>query len=141
MGKIYTVFNQYASTVVVDDDPLTLLGQSTRVIPTFTTVLKGYGFSDSDIQEMYNRNVGYVIVTKEGSSIWSEGTYLTYAVGGPTRTVVYAEVKIIGGTGRFANATGEYTISGYSDQVIPFPQNLSDPTSIDILDINGVIRY
>lgn len=152
-GKFYTLYNQYATGFPVPNNPFGVYGNRAPVItdafqqPDLEASLRANGFTDADITSMVQKEVSYVIYDKQGNSIWSRAKAIgmehlqtmTFIVDvnytKAVRTLVYSEVEIVGGTGKFVDAKGAYTITGTSDRVsIP-------ATSNDDLQIDGYIIY
>lgn len=78
--------------------------------------------------------VTIIIFDKQGNSIWGSGVgTLPLTIESPTRVLFSGTLNIVGGTGKFAGATGHYKISGYFN-----PKDFND-AGIEILD--GTIVY
>jgi hypothetical protein len=77
--------------------------------------------------------VGIIFFDKQGNSIWARGQGGSINLVSPTRATFGGDVQILGGTGKFANATGQFFLSGYFN-----PQN-NEEAGLEIFD--GAIVY
>lgn len=106
LGKCRAFYNQYA-TIGVN-------GLQTVAAPVnqfFPVEASNLGIQTSDL-------VGMVFVDEKGNSIWSRavGAILTTPVS-ETRIDGAGYFEIVGGTGKFANATGHYNFTYYFNPV------------------------
>lgn len=78
--------------------------------------------------------VGIIYLDKQGNSIWGRATgTFTVTPASPTRaTFSGCSAEILGGTGKFANATGSFVFSGYFN-----PQDINDVSFV----IDGTVVY
>ena len=78
--------------------------------------------------------VGLIYFDKQGNSIWGRATgTFTVTPASPTRAMFSGcSAEILGGTGKFANATGSFVFSGYFN-----PQDTNDVSFV----IDGTIVY
>ncbi|MFD2248186.1 hypothetical protein [Pontibacter ruber] len=140
-GKIFTMFNQHAYGYSdPPTDPTTALGKSIPITEHLSLdTLKSYGFTEEDLSEIEAAGVGAIITDKHGNSIWAEGTsqYISLP-DNPQRDLVIWEYEITGGTGKFEDAEGHFTLKGYTDVIMHADGTV---TTKDELTIDGVIIY
>jgi hypothetical protein len=76
-------------------------------------------------------SVSTIIYDDKGNSIWFHHTSITSIPVSPTRVNILVTQDIIGGTGKFTNATGQVTLNGFFN-----PQDLKSSSWE-----NGWIQY
>jgi hypothetical protein len=64
-------------------------------------------------------NVSSVVADSKGNSVWFESLGSTTTPVSPTRVEFTAQQNIVGGTGKFATATGSVTLKGYFNPTNP----------------------
>lgn len=102
MGKALSFLNQYAS---IGANGLGTVGAP--VTQFYSTELKSLGiFVD-------NPEVSSVTTDGKGNSVWFKNVQNTVSSSTEDRTEFVAEVEIVGGTGKFENASGTATVNGY----------------------------
>ncbi|MES2648274.1 MAG: hypothetical protein V4717_15465 [Bacteroidota bacterium] len=121
MGKAYCYFNQYTSF-----GPGGLGSVPAPVSMFFETELASAGITDVPF---YVNNITY---DKKGNSIWFQGGQATTVIVSETRINFNGKGTIVGGTGKFKNATGSVVLYGYFN-----PQDPSDAG----FGTDGTIRY
>jgi hypothetical protein len=121
VGICQTYFNQYATFGPVG---LQSVGAPVNMFFAGQLVAAGYTVPNT---------VSTIYFTSNGKSVWSQvvGISTTTPVS-PTRVEFTANHSIIGGTGQFAGATGQYVLSGYFN-----PQNPQQAG----FDVDGWISY
>jgi hypothetical protein len=102
MGKAYTFLNQYAS---FGADGFGTIGAP--VTQFYSNQLEELGIIIS------NPDVSSVTTDGKGNSVWFKNTQNRVTPVGEDRSDFEADVEIIGGTGKFKNATGTGTVNGY----------------------------
>lgn len=125
---------------------LNLLGKSTGFVNMYLTIGPGgltgtpapvnLVFAGRLIEQgiVVPNEVSIILFDKHGNSIWASGeNSILITPESPTRVLFGVTAQIIGGTGKFANATGEFEGSGYFN-----PQDMGD-VSLEVED--GVIVY
>ncbi len=120
MGKAITFLNQYA---FFNQNGLNTIGAP--VTQFYAQELAEIGITNIP------DNVSSITTDGKGNSVWFENIQNTVTPAGAERTDFVAEVKIIGGTGKFENATGDGLVVGYFN-----PQ-----TGMGSSTINGKIIY
>lgn len=120
MGNAWGIANMYVTL-----GPTGLQGTPAPVNMFFASELSELGITIPDA-------VSIISFDKHGNSIWGKGIG-TVAINlvSPTRVTFGGPAEIIGGTGRFERATGQYVFSGYFN-----PQNHDAG-----FDIDGMILY
>jgi hypothetical protein len=131
IGKYTAYFSQYATAV--DQNSTYVTGAPVTMF--FTEELLLY-FTASEVALMEEMGISIVLLDKHGNSIWGVRTAETREVDSDLteNTPVYQEVRIVGGTGRFAGASGTFTLEGYTDLSFSGP-------GLGRLELNGVIVY
>ncbi|MFD2247522.1 hypothetical protein [Pontibacter ruber] len=131
IGKYTAYFSQYATTVeqnvaYVTGVPVTMFFREELL----------ENFSEAEVDLMEELEVSIVLVDKHGNSIWGIRFPETRAVDPEIveDAPVYQKLKIVGGTGRFAEASGQFTLEGFSDLSFSGP-------GLGRLEINGVLVY
>ncbi|MBN7816695.1 hypothetical protein [Algoriphagus pacificus] len=120
MGKAMTFLNQYA--------PLEQGGAVTYGRPVtqfFAKELAEIGLTEIPAQ------VSSLTTDGKGNSVWFENIKNIVTPASETRLDFVAEVKIIGGTGKFENASGTATVTGY----------FNPKTGIGMSTISGRIEF
>lgn len=134
LGKFTLYVNQYTIPYSATSEVAgTVLNTGKPVNMFFAdTLYNTYGITVPD-------EVSFLLVDKQGkNSIWGNlnAAYWEFQyIDGIIHLTIESKVEIIGGTGRFTGATGEFTISGNS---------LLNPitrTTNETLDYDGVIIY
>lgn len=119
MGNASTYFNQYATL-----GPTGLTTSFAPVTMFFATQLAAFNVPAT---------VGSIVFDDKGNSVWFRVVGSTQATPvSPTRVNFTGTNNIVGGTGKFAGATGQVTINGYFN-----PQNQQDASFWQ----NGWISY
>ena len=121
LGAAATFFNQYAT--------IGALGLQTVASP----VTMFFGSEPSISNFSLPANVSTIFLDKHGNSIWShqDGNSTTQPVSA-TRVEFSSNHTIVGGTGRFSNATGNFVLSGFFN-----PQNSNEAG----FSVEGWINY
>ena len=128
IGAFTVYYNQYVYPSTIPGSLEFALGNSASVNSYFGTEL-------SDLLNVsIPDSIGTVIIDNKGNSFWSHGTY-NYQIPYAGRIIVQGEFHIVGGTGIYENATGNFRISGYSDSA-----TLQDPSE-DQFEIDGEITF
>ncbi len=117
MGPATMYFNQYANGTTVVAAPVTMFFSSQLTDAGYTNVPSG---------------VSTIVFDDKGNSIWFHHTSIIPTPVSATRVDVLVEEDIVGGTGRFADATGHVTLNTHYN-----PQDLTESGSVG----NGWIRY
>lgn len=117
-GNASTYFNQYASF-----GPTGLTTSHAPVTMFFGVPLASFNVP---------ANVGSIVYDNKGNSVWFQSAGTQALPAGPTRVNFTGTNNIVGGTGKFAGATGQVTINGYFN-----PQNQQDASYWQ----NGWISY
>ena len=121
-GKANSFFNQYATL-----GPNGLASTSAPVTMFFASALSSAGYSNIPA------SVSTIVYDDKGNSVWfSQGGSSTTIPASPTRVNFFGTNNIIGGTGKFAGATGQVTLNGYF--------NPQDPQDASFWQ-NGWIKY
>jgi hypothetical protein len=138
MGEVRTYFNQLAYWPVGTTDPTTTptsgsMGAPVRDVAGYPLILPfpgGQPFPTAQDLAFLNTvprivdglGINSVFVNAKGEAVYTayDGNS-TIIPQSPTRIVFTGKGKILGGTGKFANATGEFTYLGYFN-----PQNQDD---------------
>jgi hypothetical protein len=122
MGKASTYFNQY-----VPFTPPNFASVPAPVTMFFNPELTAAGYPGIPL------NVQSITFDTKGNSVWfwGDGNTVSTPVS-PTRIEFTGTSSIVGGTGKFAGATGQVTINGYFN-----PQNQQDASVWS----NGLIVY
>jgi hypothetical protein len=125
LGLSYTFINQH----VVPTGALIGEGTTPPVNDYFKAQLAKYNLTVPD-------EVGWIFLDKHGNSIWSRGTLRYWSPQDNIfRINADGEFEIIGGTGRFESAKGQFAISGYGDlNFVTFQSPFS-------FSVKGVIVY
>jgi hypothetical protein len=112
IGKFSAYFSQYGIPVGVNEAQVV----GAPVTMFFTDELLAL-FTPAEIALMTELEVSVVIYDKHGNSIWSARVPLTrnLVLDDASNVEVYQELLIVGGTGRFAGASGAFTLSGYTE--------------------------
>jgi hypothetical protein len=118
VGNASTYFNQYASF-----GPTGLTSSAAPVTMFFGAQLASFSVPS---------NVSTIVFDDKGNSVWFQSAGTQTMPVSPTRVNFTGTNNIVGGTGKFAGATGEVTINGYFN-----PQNQQDASFWQ----NGWIRY
>lgn len=131
IGKYTAYFSQYAALVPPNSAYVT----GVPVTMFFTEELLRT-FTPSQVALMEELEISTILLDKHGNSIWGVRTPETREVDSSLteNTPVYQEMTIVGGTGRFAGASGTFTLEGYTDL------SFMSPSSGNLV-INGVIIY
>lgn len=100
-------------------------------------------FTPAQIGEMKAQQIEDIAFDKQGNSVWSKQGVMDGVPGPfeghPTRYNYTGSKVIVGGTGRYVEAGGQYHFSGYSDNI---EQPLEgQPSSITRIGIWGTIEY
>lgn len=78
-------------------------------------------FTAEQIREMKQKQVEEVAFDRQGNSVWCRQGVMDGVPGPfeghPTRYNVFGSMVIVGGTGRYTDASGNYQYTGYSDMV------------------------
>jgi hypothetical protein len=110
LGKCQAFINMYATV-----GPSGLQGVPASLNPVFATQLSAYGISLPD-------TVAIAYFDKQGNSIWARGTgAFPLTPVSPTSVTFRGNADILGGTGKFLNATGSFVFYGYFN-----PQDTKD---------------
>jgi hypothetical protein len=117
-GIASSYFNQYASF-----GPTGLTSSAAPVTMFFAAQLASFSVPS---------NVSTIVFDDKGNSVWFQSAGTQTMPVSPTRVNFTGTNNIVGGTGKFAGATGEVTINGYFN-----PQNQQDASFWQ----NGWIRY
>ncbi|MEB2786471.1 hypothetical protein [Algoriphagus persicinus] len=102
MGNAFTFLNQYAS---VGANGLGTVGAP--VTQFYSAELEDLGLV------VDNPDVSSVTTDGKGNSVWFKNTQNTITTSSEERIDFEAEVEIVGGTGKFENASGAATVIGY----------------------------
>jgi hypothetical protein len=131
IGKFNAYFSQYGVPVGVNEAQVV----GAPVTMFFTDELLAH-CTPAEIALMAELEVSVIIYDKHGNSIWSARVPVTrnLILDDASRVEVYQELVIVGGTGRFAGASGSYTLSGYT------AINTTGPGRGEV-QIEGVIVY
>ncbi|WP_299708010.1 hypothetical protein [uncultured Pontibacter sp.] len=131
IGKFNAYFSQYGIPVGVNEAQVV----GAPVTMFFTDELSAL-FTPAEIALMAELEVSVVIYDKHGNSIWSARVPVTrnLILDDASRVEVYQELVIVGGTGRFAEASGSYILSGITEV------SSSGPGKGEV-QIEGVIVY
>lgn len=109
LGKSQGFVNMYASF-----GPNGLQGTPAPLNLYFASAIQDLGI-------VLPNNVAIIFYDKLGNSIWARGAgaeFIPIVPESPTRVTFSGHSEILGGTGKFANASGEFIISGFFN-----PQN------------------
>lgn len=106
MGKANCFFNQYTSF-----GPGGISSVPAPVTMFFAAELAAAGITN--VPDYVNS----ITFDKQGNSIWFQGGQTTTTPVGPTRINFSGTNTIVGGTGKFENATGSVSLSGYFNPV------------------------
>jgi hypothetical protein len=130
LGLSVTLFNQHIIPTETDEaGNLTGAGTTPPVNNFFKAQLTSYGLTVPDA-------VGWIFLDKHVNSIWSKGTLKYWSTPeNMWRIYLNGTMEIIGGTGRFAGTTGQYTVSGFSDV------NVQTLKTSDSMTMEGFIVY
>ena len=112
LGKSKAFVNMYASF-----GSSGLVGTPAPLNLYFASTIQELGF-------VLPNNVAILMYDDQGNSIWGrgkEGTPIPIVPESPTRVTFSGDAEILGGTGKFANATGSFLFSGYFN-----PQNTQE---------------
>lgn len=121
MGNCLTYFNQYVTL-----GPLGLQSVGAPVNQFFAAQLAAAGYTvPNTVSTIYYNSHGHSVLSR------AIGISLTVPVS-PTRVEFTANHEIIGGTGQFAGATGQYILSGFFN-----PQNPQQAG----FEVDGQISY
>lgn len=122
LGKSQAFVNMYATF-----GPSGLQGSPAPLNLFFSNELNALGITVPDA-------VAVILFDKHGNSIWARaiGT-IPIIPESETRVTFNIDAEILGGTGKFANATGNFYSEGYFN-----PQNTND---VGIKVINGIIVF
>lgn len=78
-------------------------------------------FAAEQIEEMKRQQVEEVAFDRQGNSVWSKQGVMNGVPGPfeghPTRYNLAGTMAIVGGTGRYVDASGSYHFTGYSDSI------------------------
>jgi hypothetical protein len=118
MGNASTYFNQYASF-----GPTGLTSSAAPVTMFFAAQLVSFSVPS---------NVSTIVFDDKSNSVWFQSAGTQTMPVSPTRVNFTGTNNIVGGTGKFAGATGQVTINGYFN-----PQDQEDASFWQ----NGWIRY
>jgi hypothetical protein len=118
MGNASTYFNQYASF-----GPTGLTTSAAPVTMFFAAQLASFSVPST---------VSSIVFDDKGNSVWFRSAGTQAIPVSPTRVNFTGTNNIVGGTGKFAGATGQVTINGYFN-----PQDQQDASFWQ----NGWIRY
>jgi hypothetical protein len=131
IGKFTTYFSQYG--VPIGTNEAQVIGVPVTMF--FTQELLKH-FTPAELRLMTELKVSIVIFDKHGNSIWSsrESGTRNVTLEDASSVEVYQELVIVGGTGRFADASGSFRLRGYTEL------NSSRPGRGE-LQIEGVISY
>lgn len=122
LGKAYAFVNMY-----ITFGQSGLQGTPAPINLFFSDELDDLGITLPDAVTIF-------MFDKQGNSIWGSGVgTLPVTPVSQTRVLFSGPIDIIGGTGKFANASGSYKISGYFN-----PQNQQE-AALQITD--GVMEY
>lgn len=122
LGKAYAFVNMYVTL-----GQSGLQGTPAPINMFFSDELDDLGITIPDAVTIF-------MFDKQGNSIWGSGVgTLPVTPVSQKRVLFSGPIDIIGGTGKFANASGSYKISGYFN-----PQNQQD-AALEITE--GVIVY
>lgn len=110
MGNCHTYFNQYVTFI-----PPNVVSLHAPVTMFFAVQLAAAGYTGIP------DNVGSIVYDDKGNSIWFHAEGVTSVPVSPIRVEFSGTNFIVGGTGKFAGATGEVSIAGYFN-----PQNQQD---------------
>jgi len=117
MGNAKMFFNQYANESGLVAAPVSMF---------FSPQLSGAGFANIP------SSISTIIFDGEGNSIWFHHTSINVTVVSPTQATVLGTQDIVGGTGKFIEASGQVTLHASFN-----PQNLLESSSWQ----DGWIRY
>jgi hypothetical protein len=117
-GIASSYFNQYASF-----GPTGLTSSAAPVTMFFAAQLASFSVPS---------NVSTIVFDDKGNSVWFQSAGTQTMPVSPTRVNFTGTNNIVGGTGKFAGATGQVTVNGYFN-----PQNQQDASFWQ----NGWIRY
>lgn len=122
LGKSTGFVNMYLTM-----GPGGLMGTPAPVNLVFAARLSALGITVPDA-------VSIIMFDKQGNSIWaSGGNLITITPESATKVLFDFPAQIVGGTGKFANATGQFEGSGYFN-----PQDMED---VSLVIENGTIVY
>ena len=122
MGKSHNFFNQYAT---IGANGLTSVAAPVTMF--YMTQLAALGITGVPA------DVNSITCDDAGNSVWIRANQPTVTtVISPTKTILSSGGDIVGGTGKFANATGSVIVHGYFN-----PQDLNDAA----YGSRGRIRY
>lgn len=102
MGKAMTFLNQFAS---IGPDGLGTIGAPVTAI--YSVELAAIGLTGIPDE------VSSLTTDGKGNSVWFKNIQNVVTPTSPTRMDFVAEVEIIGGNGKFENASGTATVTGY----------------------------
>lgn len=126
LGKASTFSNQYIKYVDGSQDSLTV--QNVSINKFFKDTLSALGYNNIPDE------VSLIFLDKQGNSLWSRGEE---PFGHVFRSDGYFRIDwvydVIGGTGKFEGASGNFIFSGY--------QNLSDTTDTGFDVVDGLIAF
>ena len=111
MGVSHSYFNQYAT---IGANGLTSVAAPVTMFYSVQLAALGITGVPADVNS--------ITCDDKGNSVWIRAHQPTITtVISPTKTILSSGGDIVGGTGKFANATGTVTVHGYFN-----PQNLND---------------
>lgn len=112
LGRANIVFNQYATMSI---NVTTVAAPVTMFFSSQLTTAGITGIPSS---------VSSIVYDQTGNSIWFHHTSINTTLVNPTQVDVLGSMDIIGGTGRFANASGQVTLHAQFN-----PQDLTQSSS------------
>jgi hypothetical protein len=122
IGKAKAIYNSgYGGDIATFAD--------VTAVPQLSNSLALMGY---DTAALNHANVSFIMLDDHGNSIWATLGDGTYGDRNVLRRPFALHLTIVGGTGRFENASGSYILTGYYNQ-----QDENDLSS----KLNGVIRF
>jgi hypothetical protein len=125
LGKTTTYVNMF----VTGTPPDNLQGTPASIAPYFTTELAKLGLSNLPPE------VAILFADQQGNTIWARGSGLSLGVHivSPTKATFGGNSVILGGSGKYENATGRFMLSGWFN-----PQDWNEAYA-EVTD--GVLTY
>lgn len=128
MGTAIMCFNQQVIFAMVGGQPVPIGSSAAPVNQFYATQLAAAGITNVP------SSVSAITYDSHGNSVWfTSSTGTSLAPVNATRVNFTANLQIIGGTGRFAGASGQTIMNGYF--------NPQDPNQAAVITTGGTIIY